>query len=72
MITTVAGTGINGFSGDGGVATAALFYNPFSVTLDTSGNLYVADRNNNRVRKITFAPTASPTPVPSLAPRYLF
>ena len=41
-----------GFSGDGGKATDALFYNPWAATVDSDGNLYVADSCNNRIRKI--------------------
>ena len=49
VILTVAGGGI----GDGGQATSAPLSNPESVALDASGNLYIADANNNRVRKVT-------------------
>lgn len=52
IITTVAGSGIAGFSGDGGAATAAKLYAPYDVTLDTAGNLYIADVSNNRIRKV--------------------
>ncbi|MBI4474083.1 MAG: IPT/TIG domain-containing protein, partial [Acidobacteria bacterium] len=52
-ITTVAGTGIGGFSGDGGAATSARLRNPTWVSVDGSGNLYIADRGNNRVRKVS-------------------
>jgi sugar lactone lactonase YvrE len=51
IITTVAGT-TYGFSGDGGLATGARFDGPSGVALDAAGNLYVADFNNNRVRKV--------------------
>jgi sugar lactone lactonase YvrE len=51
-ITTIAGTGGQGFSGDGGLATAAWLYWPSGLALDASGNLYVADFGNNRIRKI--------------------
>ncbi len=53
VIETIAGTGAGGFSGDGGAATSAQLYEPNSVAFDSSGNLYIADRNNHRVRKIT-------------------
>jgi hypothetical protein len=52
VITTVAGTGIAGFSGDGGPATNAQLNNPTDVTFDGQGNLYIADRGNNRIRKV--------------------
>ena len=51
-ISTVAGTGTQGFSGDGGAATAAQLNSPWDVAVDGSGNLYIADRNNNRIRKV--------------------
>jgi sugar lactone lactonase YvrE len=51
-ITTVAGTGIYGFSGDGGPATSARLAHPFGVAVDLSGTVYVADFYNSRVRKI--------------------
>ncbi|HXM45514.1 MAG TPA: hypothetical protein VN924_30035 [Bryobacteraceae bacterium] len=50
-ITTIAGTGVNGFSGDGGAATAATFSTPVEVAVDASGNVYVADLYNNRIRR---------------------
>ncbi len=52
-ISTVAG-GRSGSSGDGGQATAAAFYYPQAVVVDTAGNLFIADSGNNRVRKVSF------------------
>lgn len=52
IITTVAGTGQGGFSGDGGPATAAQFNGPFDLALDDAGNLFIADSGNGRVRKV--------------------
>jgi sugar lactone lactonase YvrE len=52
-ISTFAGTGSAGFSGDGGPASAARFYSPNKMSFDIAGNLFVADYNNNRVRKIS-------------------
>ena len=52
-IVTIAGTGTPGLSGDGGPATSAQLNTPSSVTMDSSGNLYIADTGNARVRKIT-------------------
>ena len=51
-ISTVAGTGSAGFSGDGQSATQALLDNPAGLTMDVGGNLYIADAGNNRVRKV--------------------
>jgi sugar lactone lactonase YvrE len=55
IITTVAGNGTQGFSGDGGIATAAELNSPFGVKVDAQGNLYIADTFNNRIRKVTRA-----------------
>ena len=52
VITTVAGTGVVGDSGDDGAATTAQLNSPFNVTVDSAGNLYIADTNNHRIRKI--------------------
>jgi streptogramin lyase len=51
-ISTIAGTGKAGFSGDGGPATNATFNRPHSIALDQTGNLYVADIGNHRIRYI--------------------
>jgi sugar lactone lactonase YvrE len=53
IITTVAGNGTQGYSGDDGAANSAELNAPYSVALDASGNLYVADANNQRIRKIS-------------------
>ncbi len=55
VITTVAGSGERGYSGDGGAATAAQLSLPVGVALDAAGNLYIADRNNDRIRKVDAA-----------------
>ena len=52
VITTVAGNGASGFSGDGGQATSAQLSEPLGVAVDASGNLYFADTNNHRIRKV--------------------
>ncbi len=53
IITTVAGNGTAGYTGDGGPATGAELYLPYGVAVDTVGNLYVADTYNVVVRKVT-------------------
>ena len=55
IITTIAGTGATGYSGDGGPASAAVFYDPNEVRVDGAGNLYIADSHNNVIRKINTA-----------------
>ena len=52
IITTYAGNGTSGYSGDGGPATQAQFNQPAAVALDGAGNLYIADYYNHRVRKV--------------------
>lgn len=52
IISTIAGTGIQSFSGDGGLATAAYLNNPYGLAFDSDNNLLFADFSNNRVRKI--------------------
>ncbi len=52
IIKTVAGNGMAGFSGDYGPATAARLNGPQGLSIDTSGNLYIADAQNNRIRKV--------------------
>ena len=72
IISTVAGTGQAGFSGDGGPAIRAAFRQPHSIQLDQSGDLYVCDIGNHRIRKIdmktgiisTFAGTGQKTATP--------
>src|SRR5439155_1734201 len=61
-ITTVAGTGTHGFSGDGGPATVAELYLPSGVVLDGAGNLFIADLGNARIRRVDAA-TATITTV---------
>ena len=62
-LATIAGTGAAGFNGDGGDALSAQFNNPVALAMDAAGNLYVADFDNNRVRKLTPASPAIAAPV---------
>ena len=55
VISTVAGTGERGFSGDDGPAMNARLNNPHSIALDNQGNLYIADIGNHRIRKVDLA-----------------
>jgi sugar lactone lactonase YvrE len=76
IITTVAGTGAPGFSGDGGPATSATLHQPHSIALDRDDRLYICDILNNRVRLrdprtgviSTFAGTGTASPTPDEAP----
>ena len=52
IISTIAGNGTAGYSGDGGAATSAKLDGPTGVAVDTSGNVYIADKSNNRIRKV--------------------
>jgi len=52
IITTLAGTGTYGFSGDGGTAVQAQLYRPNGITVDAKGNLYIADEGNHRIRRV--------------------
>jgi sugar lactone lactonase YvrE len=53
IITTVAGDGTIGYKGDGGPATSAGLYYPYGVAVDASGNIYIADNHNHRIRLVT-------------------
>jgi sugar lactone lactonase YvrE len=52
VISTIAGTGTDGFSGDGGAATAADLNLPSALAIDATGNLFIADTLNNRIRRV--------------------
>ena len=52
-ITTIAGTGVEGYSGDGGQASAAQLYTPRNVAVDAAANFYIAEFEGHRVRKVT-------------------
>jgi sugar lactone lactonase YvrE len=51
-ISTVAGNGASGSSGDGSAATSAKLYNPYGVAVDSAGNIYISDTGSNRIRKV--------------------
>ncbi|MEO7652671.1 MAG: hypothetical protein ABIZ80_19600, partial [Bryobacteraceae bacterium] len=57
VISTVAGNGIQGYSGDGGPATSALLNDPRAVEVDAVGNLYISDWGNHRIRRVSLAGT---------------
>ena len=59
IISTIAGTGERGFSGDGGLAVHASLNEPYGVVADRAGNIFFADRLNRRVRKIDVSGTIS-------------
>lgn len=65
-ISTIAGSGTQGFSGDGGAALAAALNGNFGVALDLLGNMYIADSTNNRIREV-YAAVPGLTPVISAA-----
>ena len=56
IISTVAGNGKEGFSGDGGPATSAQLNSAYSVAIDSAGNLLIGDRGNRRIRKVVWSP----------------
>jgi len=53
VISTVAGTGVSGYSGDGGPAISARLWYPFDVAVDGQGNLFICDKYNSRIRKVS-------------------
>ena len=63
IITTIAGTGIWGDSGDGGPATAAQLARPMGLALDSAGDLFIADRDDQCVRKVDLATGIITTPL---------
>ncbi|MFQ5779859.1 MAG: Ig-like domain-containing protein [Nitrospiria bacterium] len=68
FITTVAGTAAPGFSGDGGPATSAALNTPRGIAVDGAGNLFIADTNNNRIRRVDAGADGQVTGTPSGAP----
>jgi len=73
IIRTIAGTGVAGFSGDGGPAVVAQLSAPYGLAVDTTGNLFIADLANHRIRRIARDGTISTvaSDVTFLAPRNL-
>lgn len=65
LVSTIAGGAVTGFCGDGGLASAGCLTLPRAITLDTSGNLYIADQGNRRIRKVEAAGVPPPTPTPA-------
>ena len=53
IISTYVGTGTGGYSGDNGVASNANVQKPYGLEIDSSGNIYIADSGNHRIRKVT-------------------
>jgi len=68
VITTVAGTGSAGFSGDGGPATSAMLSAPSGVAVDTFGNLYIADSNNLVIRAVNMGTSTLTLGTVNIAP----
>ena len=73
IIYQIAGTGVGGYNGDNILATDAQLNFPYDVTVDGSGNIYITDSYNYRIRKLisvsspSAAPSVSPTASPSAA-----
>ena len=66
IIHTIAGIGVDGYSGDGGPSDSAELSNTWGIVLDTCGNVYVADRDNNRIRKVSINPACWPLQAPQV------
>jgi uncharacterized protein (TIGR03437 family) len=64
VVRTIAGSGLTGFAGDGGIADFASFQNPISVAVGPDGRIYVADSGNNRVRVLELRDVQPPPPPP--------
>ena len=71
IITTVAGTGTAGIQGDGGPAALATLYGATGLTVDTGGNLYIAQSDSARVRVVGQGGGAPPPPTPTYTPTSL-
>jgi sugar lactone lactonase YvrE len=68
-ISTIVGTGNQGYTGDGDQGTEATIWNPFGIATDASGNIYFADSQNNVIRKVTLS-TGVITTVAGLGPAH--
>jgi uncharacterized protein (TIGR03437 family) len=68
IITTITGTGVGRYSGDGGQAAGAEVYFPVGVAVDSRGNLYIADHGNSRIRKVSKAGVISTAVEPPTFP----
>ena len=68
VITTIAGAGTPGFSGDGGPATSAQLYNPSGIAIDATGKIYVSDSSNGRIRALASNCTYSVGPLSVTVP----
>ena len=70
IISTVVGNGVCGFSGDGGAVTSASLHFPADIALDPAGNIYIAERDSHRVRRISALtqPSSTPSATPSSTP----
>ena len=66
IICTIAGNGIAGFGGDGYAATSSMLHTPVQLSFDNCSNLFIADQQNRRVRKVTFTPPIA-TSTPSIS-----
>jgi trimeric autotransporter adhesin len=71
IITTVAGTGTAGYSGDGAAATTAKLSGPHGVAVDATGNIYIVDTNNSRIREVVIATGIITTIVGNGTPGFL-
>jgi len=70
-IDTFAGSGARGFAGDGGPAKSAMLDRPYGIEIAANGDVYIADTHNQRIREVTGASLAQPTPVPTPEPEII-
>jgi sugar lactone lactonase YvrE len=67
IITTFAGTGLQGYAGDGDAAATAKMFAPSGVIADPAGNVYIADTQNNAIRKVSSATSSTPGIISTVA-----